>query len=63
MPSVKRKLQANALKATRFNFNRIAASYDNWYVSRRGAMYDRLEKKLIANFLPAETEGKKLLEI
>ncbi len=26
-------------------------------------MYDRLEKKLIANFLPTETEGKRLLEI
>ena len=26
-------------------------------------MYDRLEKKLIADFLPRKTEGKKLLEI
>ena len=63
MLSVERKLRANKSKASRFDFNRIAASYDGWYASRRGAMYDRLEKELIANFLPARAEGKKLLEI
>jgi SAM-dependent methyltransferase len=63
MPSVKRKLQANESKASRFDFDRVAGSYDSWYAGRRGAMYDRLEKKLIANFLPAKTEGKRLLEI
>jgi SAM-dependent methyltransferase len=60
---VERKLQANECTASRFDFNRIAASYDSWYASQQGAMYDRLEKELIANFLPAEAEGKKLLEI
>lgn len=49
--------------ASYFNFDEAANSYDSWCADRRGAMYDRLEKKLIANFLPTETEGKKLLEI
>jgi len=63
MPSVERKLQAYESKASRFDFDRLAGFYDSWYADRRGAMYDRLEKKLIANFLPTETEGKRLLEI
>ena len=63
MPSVERKLQAYESKASRFDFDRVAGSYDSWYAGRRGAMYDCLEKKLIANVLPAKTEGKKLLEI
>ena len=63
MPSAERKLQAYESKASRFDFDRVAGSYDSWYADRRGAMYDRLEKKLIGNFLPTETEGKKLLEI
>ena len=49
--------------ASYFNFDEVANSYDSWYTDRRGAMYDRLEKKLIANFLSSETEGRKLLEI
>jgi len=63
MPSVKRKLLTNESKASRFDFDRVAGSYDSWYAGRRGEMYDRFEKKLIANFLPTETEGKRLLEI
>jgi len=49
--------------ASYFNYDEVANSYDSWYTDRRGAMYDRLEKKLIANFLSSETEGRKLLEI
>jgi ubiquinone/menaquinone biosynthesis C-methylase UbiE len=63
MPSVERKLQTNESKASRFEFDLLADSYDNWYASRRGAMYDRLEKKLIASLLPAGVEGEKLLEV
>ncbi len=53
----------NESKASRFDFDLLADSYDNWYAGRRGAMYDRLEKKLIVDFLPAKAEGKKLLEV
>jgi ubiquinone/menaquinone biosynthesis C-methylase UbiE len=63
MPSVEQKLQINESKASRFEFDLLADSYDNWYASRRGAMYDRLEKKLIASLLPAGVEGEKLLEV
>jgi len=63
MPSAERKLQADESNASRFDFDCVADSYDSWYAGRRGAMYDRLEKRLIANFLPTETEGKRLLEI
>lgn len=63
MPSAEQKLETDKLKAFRFDFDLVAGSYDTWYASRRGAMYDRLEKKLIADFLPAEVEGKRLLEV
>ena len=63
MPSVEQKLSLNKSKASRFDFDLIADSYDNWYAGRRGAMYDRLEKKIIADLLPTAAEGEKLLEV
>jgi len=63
MLSAEWKLQINELKASRFDFNLVADSYDSWYAGRRGAMYDRLEKKLITSLLPAKAGGKKLLEV
>lgn len=63
MPSAEQKLETDKLKASRFDFDLTAGSYDTWYASRRGAMYDRLEKKLITDFLPAEVERKRLLEV
>jgi len=63
MLSAERKLQINESKASRFDFDTVASRYDSWYAGRRGAMYDRLEKKLITDFLPVEAEDKKLLEI
>ncbi|MFA6424636.1 MAG: class I SAM-dependent methyltransferase [Phycisphaerae bacterium] len=46
-----------------FNFDKIASSYDNWYDSARGAMYDRLEKQAIGQLLPDVTKHTRLLEI
>jgi ubiquinone/menaquinone biosynthesis C-methylase UbiE len=63
MPSAKQKLQINESKASRFDFDLIADSYDNWYAGRRGAMYDRLEKKAIIRYLPPHAKGEKLLEV
>jgi SAM-dependent methyltransferase len=63
MPSAKQKLQTNESKASGFDFNLIADSYDSWYAGRRGAMYDRLEKKAIIRYLPTHAKGKKLLEV
>jgi len=63
MRSAERKMEIDESKPSRFDFDLLADSYDDWYAGRRGAMYDRLEKKLIADFLPANAEGKQLLEI
>ncbi len=63
MPSVKQKLQINDSKTSRFDFDLIADSYDSWYAGRRGAMYNRLEKKAIIRFLPPHVRGEKLLEV
>ena len=63
MRSAERKLEINESKASRFDFDLLADNYDDWYAGRRGTMYDRLERKLIADFLPAKAEGKKLLEV
>lgn len=63
MLSAERRLQINDPKASRFDFDLVANSYDSWYTSRRGAMYDHLEKKLIAKFLPAKAKGQKLLDV
>jgi len=63
MPSAERKLQINESKASRFDFDLLASSYDSWYASRRGTMYDRLEKKAISRYLPPSAKGKKLLEV
>jgi SAM-dependent methyltransferase len=66
MRSAEQKLEineSNESNASRFDFDLLADSYDDWYAGRRGAMYDRLEKKLIADLLPAKAEGKKLLEV
>jgi ubiquinone/menaquinone biosynthesis C-methylase UbiE len=63
MPSAKQKLQTNESKASGFDFDLIAGGYDNWYNSRRGTMYDRLEKKAIIRYLPTHAKGEKLLEV
>ena len=63
MPSAKRKLHINESKASRFDFDLLAGSYDGWYAGMRGAMYDRLEKKAISRYLPSNPKGKKLLEV
>lgn len=48
---------------TRFDFNEAAGSYDMWYNSARGAMYDRLEKQAFDRLLANDNQGKSLLEI
>ena len=45
------------------DFDSVAQSYDEWYEGAVGRMYDRLEKKAIANLLPSPASGDRLLEI
>jgi SAM-dependent methyltransferase len=63
MLSVNANLEMTAVKPSRFDFDVVANEYDQWYETAEGAMYDRLEKKLIADFLPAEAKGKKVVEV
>jgi len=63
MPSVSANLRIKTRKPTRFDFNSVADTYDKWYETTEGAMYDRLEKKAISKCLLRNVQGRKLLEI
>ncbi|MBC8472178.1 MAG: class I SAM-dependent methyltransferase [Planctomycetes bacterium] len=63
MPSVNTNLRIKTKKPTRFDFNSVADTYDKWYETAEGAMYDRLEKKAISKCLLRNVQGRKLLEI
>lgn len=47
----------------RYDFDHVATTYDQWYETAEGKMYDRLEKKAVSQYLPQNAEGMKLLEI
>jgi len=47
----------------KYDFNKLADSYDSWYNSSVGQMYDRLEKKAFDSLLGNYNNGKQLLEI
>jgi len=47
----------------KYDFNKLADNYDNWYGSAVGQMYDRLEKKAFDSLLGSHNGGKQLLEI
>lgn len=47
----------------KFDFDKMADSYDSWYGSGAGAMYDRLEKKAFDNLTANNNTGGQLLEI
>lgn len=63
MPSGKDGTLVNEGATIRFEFGKIASRYDAWYRTRRGAMYDRLEKRAVDSLLPSASDGGKLLEI
>ena len=63
MPSVDANLEGSADKLSRFDFGAVADTYDQWYETAEGAMYDRLEKKAVSRYLRQNTQGKKLLEV
>ena len=46
-----------------FDFDPLAETYDRWYDTAEGAMYDRLEKQTVAELLFENTHGKKLLDV
>ena len=46
-----------------YDFDKLADSYDKWYDSAAGQMYDRLEKKAFDSLAGECNNGKQLLEI
>ncbi len=51
------------MEPSTFDFEPLAETYDRWYDTAEGAMYDRLEKQAIANLLLKNVNGKKLLDV
>jgi ubiquinone/menaquinone biosynthesis C-methylase UbiE len=49
--------------ASYFDFGQVASRYDSWYISARGAIYDRLEKQAIDRLLPHIANQSRLLEV
>ena len=62
MPLVKDRSVTNQSQAS-FNFDKLADSYDRWYSSAIGSMYDRLEKKAFDSLIGNHKSGKLFLEI
>jgi ubiquinone/menaquinone biosynthesis C-methylase UbiE len=48
---------------SRYNFDSAADTYDQWYETVEGKMYDYLEKKAISRYLPPQAAGKQLLDV
>ena len=48
---------------TTFDFEPLAADYDQWYQTAEGTMYDRLEKRAVTRLLPRSGYGRRLLEV
>jgi ubiquinone/menaquinone biosynthesis C-methylase UbiE len=63
MPLVNANIEGPADKLSRFDFDVVADTYDQWYETAEGAMYDRLEKKAVSRYLRQNTQGMKLLEV
>lgn len=51
------------MTSSRFDFGRIAEHYDEWYRSRHGSLYGRVEKRALDRLLPNVRTGSGLLDI
>jgi len=51
------------MESSTFNFDPLAKTYDRWYDTAEGAMYDRLEKQAVSELLLKNVNGKKLLDV
>ena len=63
MPLVKANIEGPADKSPRFDFDVVSDAYDQWYETVEGAMYDRLEKRVVSRYLRQNAQGMKLLEV
>jgi SAM-dependent methyltransferase len=48
---------------SRFDFGATAETYDRWYETRKGQVYDVLEKRLVKAMLPRPLRGLRLLDV
>jgi len=48
---------------SRFEFGQIAETYDRWYETPVGRVYDALEKRAVARALPGPRPGARLLDV
>ena len=48
---------------SRYDFDGVAHTYDQWYETAVGKMYDRLEKNAVSKYLPQNGAGMRLLEL
>lgn len=46
-----------------YDFDQVAESYDSWYDSATGTMYDSFEKYAIDKILASDVKGSRLLEV
>ena len=63
MPWVKDIHSVANQSKTSYDFDKLANSYDNWYNSATGQMYDKLEKKAFDSLIGNHNDSKQLLEI
>ena len=63
MLSVDTNLTGHIDSPSRFDFDGEAGTYDQWYRTAEGVMYDLLEKKAVSRYLPQIAQGMKLLEV
>lgn len=49
--------------ASYFDFNRIADSYNSWFNSTKGTIYDRFEKQAVDRLLVGVSKHSRLLEV
>ncbi|HUT04575.1 MAG TPA: methyltransferase domain-containing protein [bacterium] len=48
---------------TPFDFDNVAGRYDDWYGGPVGRVYDRIEKRAVAEALGSSPKGRRMLEI
>ena len=51
------------MKPSTVDFDPLAETYDNWYDTAEGTMYDRLEKQAVAELLLTNSSRGKLLDV
>lgn len=54
---------AVVVNAVKYDFNHKAVYYDQWYQTRHGRIYDKVEKRTIDKILSKEKKGLAVLEV